>query len=282
MPKISVLTVSGRRLYQQTQVAALKTQTFKDFEWVFVDDLYDERKDEMAKLVDGAFPFTHLHQKDVVDYFAVGAGHNDGFVRCRGELIFFMIDYTALEAHCLEKHWKLYQQFPNAFFSGSCYEVPFQPDQPPTCAILGAPNYRVNLFTSGYSRWTYIKDSLYSVQENGIQNWWGGRCDSAPTEALLQCNGMDERLDGGHGYHDDDLAQRMHIAGYAYFIDTEAIAVSFPHVPGGGKKVLRTDAEQQWFKRVLIPERVKLKISRVNPHRDIRMEREEWLNQQSA
>lgn len=282
MPKISVLTVSGRRLYQEYQIMSLKAQTFKDFEWVFVDDLYDERKEEMIKMVDGAFPFTHLHQQNVVDYFAVGAGHNDGFVRCKGELVFFMIDYTLPEAHCLERHWEMYQKFPKSFFSGSCYDMPYTPEERPTAAVLNLPNYRINLFMSGYHHWSHINDGVYSVGDNGIQDWWGGRNDSAPMEALLECNGMDERIDGGHGYHDDDLAQRMHIAGYQYLIDSKAIAFSFPHVPGGGKKVLRSDKEQQWFKQVLIPERIKMGIYRVNPHRDLRQEREEWLSRQSA
>ncbi len=279
MPKISVLTVSGRRSYQQFQVNALKAQTFKDFEWVFVDDLYDERKEEMAKLVDSAFPFTHLHQKEVVDYFAVGAGNNDGFVRCRGELIFFMIDYTILEVHCLERHWALYQKYPKSFFSGSVYDMPFRPDEMPTAAVLNLPNYRINLFTSGYHHWSFIEDGIYGVADDGLQDWWSGRNDSAPLQAILECNGMDERFDGGHGYHDDDLAHRMSSAGYQYYIDTKAIAFSFPHIPGGGKKILRSEKEQQWFKEVLIPERTKMGIFRVNPHRDLVKEREDCLKQ---
>ncbi len=277
MPKISILTVSGRRSYQQFQVQALKAQTFKDFEWVFVDDLYDERKEEMAKLVGDAFPFTHLHQKEVVDYFAVGAGHNDGFVRCRGELIFFMIDYTTLEAHCLERHWMLHQKYPKSFFSGSVYDMPFRPDEVPTAAVLNLPNYRINLFTSGYHHWSFVEDGIYGVEDDGLQDWWSGRNDSAPLQAILECNGMDERLDGGHGYHDDDLAHRMSSAGYQYHIDTKAQAFSFPHIPGGGKKILRTENQQQWFKDVLIPERTKMGIFRVNPHRDLTKEREECL-----
>jgi hypothetical protein len=278
LPKISVLTVSGRELYQPYQIAALKMQTFKDFEWVFVDDLYDTDKEKIAGWVGGAFPVTHLHQKDVVDYFAVGAGHNDGFARCKGELIFFMIDYCIPEIHCLERHWALHEKYPKAYFSGSCYEMPFKPSDQPTAAVLNLPNYRINLFTSGYHHWSHISDGIFSVEADGVQDWWGGRGDSAPLEAILECNGIDERLDGGHGYHDDDMAQRMRIAGYQYLIDTKAIVLSYPHIPGGGKKVLRSDIEQQWFKSVLIPERIKMGIYRVNPHRDIRQEREEWLS----
>ena len=279
MPKISVLTVTGRDLYQAFQVVALQSQTFQDFEWVFVDDLYEERKDEIKEMVHGTFPLIHMPQKNIVDYFAVGAGHNDGFIQCRGELIFFMIDYCIPEVHCLERHWELYQKYPKAFFSGSCYEVPFLPQERPTSAILSLPNYRVNLFTSGYHHWHHTSDGIFSVEADGVQDWWGGRGDSASMEAILKCNGIDEQIDGGHGYHDDDLAQRMRIAGYEYLIDTKAIVFSYPHTPGGGKKLLRSDLEQQYFKQVLIPERIKMGIYKANPHRNLAEEREQCLKQ---
>ena len=131
-------------------------------------------------------------------------------------------------------------------------------------------DYRMSLFINGLFHWSYMSENLYGVDRDGVQNWWGGKNDAAPLEAILECNGMDEQYDGHYGYHDDDLANRLMTYGLDYIFDTGALAFECLHT----KHTKGSDLESnQHFKDKLIPQRVRDKIYRANPHRDLREER---------
>ncbi|GAG63016.1 unnamed protein product, partial [marine sediment metagenome] len=64
-PKITVLTIIYRPGYIDSMVAALEAQTFREFEWVLVDDLYEQRKDLVKDYIGGAFPLTHIPPRKI-------------------------------------------------------------------------------------------------------------------------------------------------------------------------------------------------------------------------
>src|SRR3990167_3166078 len=106
MLAIKVMTVTGRDLYRKDNADWLKAQSFKDFEWVLVDDLFTQTTQKMLEYVGDNFPFTHLAPKKIVDYFAPGAATNDGLVRTSGELVVFKADYMMLHPTCLQRLWE--------------------------------------------------------------------------------------------------------------------------------------------------------------------------------
>ena len=282
--KISVMMVTARDLGMLPyQIDYFKRQTFKDFELVFVDELWEQRKDSVKKEVDGAFPLTHILPNEVKSYFAPGAAWNDGFTHCRGELLYFMADYIIPHEDCLRVHWETHLQYPKAMISGRCWEMNISADE------FNQPNkqfqfndYRLSLFENSYFRWSRIAESLYGAERAGVQNFWTGRNDSAPLDTILECNGFDEQFDGAHGYHDEDLAQRMANLGLEYIFNLKSLVWQFSHKKEGeqvgGKPGLRTDEEQhQMFKAKLIPQRIKDGTYKVNPDRNLREEREVWL-----
>ncbi len=279
MPAITVITVTGRDLYRKENADLLKAQTFKDFEWVLVDDLFPQTNREMAKYTN--FPFIHLPPKNIVSHFASGAATNDGLVKASGELIVFKADYMMMHPTCLQRLWETHLKHPKAILSGRCVEVGFHPSELLNMKrTFTGRDYRMSLFTNGSFHWSYMSENLYGVDRDGVQNWWGGKNDAAPLEAILECNGMDEQYDGHYGYHDDDLAQRLMTYGLGYIFDPGALAFECLHT----KHTKGSDLESnQHFKDKLIPQRVRDKIYRANPHRDLREERNKedktlWLN----
>ncbi len=229
MPAITVMTVTGRDLYRKENADCLKAQTFKDFEWVFVDDLRAEI--EMEVFVGDSFPLIHIAPKNIVTQFAVGVAMNDGFIKASGELIVFKADYIMLHPTCLKRLWETHCKYPKAMLSGRCIEVGFPPSELlDKKGTFTGRDYRMSLFTNGLFHWSYMGENLYGVARDGVQNWWAGKNDAAPLEAILDCNGMDEQYDGHYGYHDDDLANRLMTYGLDYIFDTEALSFEFTHV----------------------------------------------------
>jgi len=277
--KISILTATARDLGMLGyQIELLNLQTFRDFEWIFVDDRYPALDFSAAQ-----FPVTYMAPVEIKSYYAPAVALNDGIARSRGELLYFMSDYIIPHADCLRAHWDIYQRYSRAMISGRCWELNITPDEfmQPNKAFH-YNDYRLSLFENSYFKWDRLENSLYRSERSGVQNWWTGRNDSCPMEAMLECNGMDEQTDGGRGYVDDDMAQRLVILGLEYLITLDALCFQFPHQLEGGKPKLRTDEEQhQLFKVGVIQERMKKKIYKANPHRDLRVEREVWLKSRS-
>lgn len=272
--KISILTITARDLgmidYQREY---LNAQTFKDFEWILVDD--NETK---LKVGDASFPIIHISSKEKKPYFAAGAAMNTGLIHAQGELIYFMADYILPHPDCLTRHWQTHLKYPNAFISGRCWEVDITAEEfQQLNKIFHYNDYRLSLFEHNYFKWSRIDGDIYASERAGVQNFWTGRNDSAPLEAILKCNGMDEQMDGAHGYSDEDLAQRMAILGLGYIIDLGSLCWQFPHKLES-KPALRSDLEQhQMFKLKVIPERIEKNIYRANPYKNLRKEREKCL-----
>src|SRR3990167_10826136 len=83
-PDITVLTTACRIPYLRWQAEALKRQTFKDFEWVVVDDLYEQRKDSLKEQVNEMFPLVHIPTSRKRDYYAQSEALNDGLAHASG------------------------------------------------------------------------------------------------------------------------------------------------------------------------------------------------------
>ena len=271
MPKITVLTITARDSYLKEQAQALNEQTLKDIEWVIVDDIYGQRKD-FAKQVKCDFPIIHIPPNEIVSYSAVGAAFNDGLVRASGEIVYPMADYMIPTKDCLARHYEIQKRFGGAMLGGRVLKVNF-----PIAELrvregkIKGHDYRMWLFQKGYFEWKQIDDDLYEVPRAGVQNWWAGRNESVPLEALLECNGLEEGMDGRWGGHDAELANRFMTYGLKFIIDKKSIAWEFEHKSGANaaiKKYVRSEAKQQEFQHTLINKRVKDKVHRAN---------EEWL-----
>ena len=141
-------------------------------------------------------------------------------------------------------------------------------------------DYRMGLYTHALFPRTWLDNEIFESFMDGAQNWWAGRNDSAPLEAILACNGFDMLLEGRHGYQDSDLSQRMMIKGYRYIIDTRSSCLEFPH-QRGLKPVLREEMEHIALADRLYHARTREGTFRVNPDFDLRYEREKCLKLQS-
>ena len=244
--KITVLTPTVGYGLLTAQRMALEDQTFKDFEWIIIDDNYGK-----IILDNTSFPITHMKPKNPKVYPAIASACNDGLIYAQGELIYFMNDYILPHPECLARHWEIYQKYPKAMISGRGIQTVIEPvvlnlvkgDQP-------AADYRMWLFDN-FFRKERLEDNLYEVFRDGVQNWWAGRNDSAPLEAILACNGFDETFDGRWGGQDADLAQRLMTYGLRYLLDFQSIALEFEH-KHGVKPAIRSEAEQRDFQRTII------------------------------
>lgn len=268
--KITVLTATCRNQYMKEQIKALERQSFTDFEWVLVDDFCDQNN------VKTEFPLTHISPKEIKPYPAIASACNDGLIHSRGELIYFMNDYVLPHPDCLARHWEIYQKYKNVMISGRGLQTAFKPEELDTIkGTFESPDYRMWLFENFFVK-EKIEDNLYEAFRDGIQNWWAGRNDSAPLEAILDCNGFDETFDGRWGGQDADLAQRLMTYGLRYFLDYKSLCLEFEH-EHGIKGAIRSEEAQRDFQRTIIDKKVKDRIYTSGLSRNLKEERQKCL-----
>lgn len=271
MPKITVLTITARNLYLDEQVKALESQTLQDFEWVVVDSNYITNKLWLAKLC--SFRLTHLPDRTKRGYFAGGQAYNQGIAHSKGELVYFMADYVLPNPICLERHWEIYNKFRNVFISGRSVRIDATPAKfNSVSGMIGGKDFRLGM---GEEK-TQIEPDLWLVKHSISPMWWSGRNDSAPLEALLECNGFEEDLDGNWGGHDGELANRMATLGFYYLYDTKSLCLEFAHKSGDLGQT-RPDSEQLDLAKNLVLTKRKEGVYKSNLKRSLREERNEWL-----
>lgn len=120
MIRVSVLTITYRPGYILELARALKAQTLprEHWEWVLVDELWEERQQAVATLVNGSLDLHHIPcPKSPVT--ASTRAFNIGLSHCQGELVYCLADYMYPHPQALERHWGIYQKYgPRVLISG--------------------------------------------------------------------------------------------------------------------------------------------------------------------
>ncbi len=243
MVKISFVMITARTDYPYTgrpdlhlfepTIASFKAQTMLDFEWVIVDQLYDDRKDYF-KNVTLPFHVKHIPAHPNVWHDAglpgVCTQYNKGIIYADGELLFFMGDgYMYIPEFC-NKLWTHYKQgyIPLAWYF---YDNTFYPKN----LIANVPGWRktkpedVEVSPVPYNISGYIGQNITIEHRpivafkgnnkeihHALWEWWFG-CSSAPLDAMLRINGFNQRFDGDRMLLDCDVGSRLELTGLKNF-----------------------------------------------------------------
>jgi len=257
--KITVLTPTCRYYeHLAEQIEALNVQTLQDFEWIVVDDFHKERKGTFKELVKDKFPLIHIPPREIVPYSAIAMAFNTGLIYAQGELVYLMNDYVIPEPSCLERHWEIYHKYKKVMISGQ---------------IRGLHDYR-----ESYTE-NQIEEGLYEVFRELCHGWWAGRNDSVSLEALLECNGFEEFLDGQHSMQDAELAERLLTYGVRFFIDKLSWCKEYEHTYNKAGKPHPYGNSYNAQVKKLIEDKVAKQECRTNLDRNLREERWAILHQ---
>jgi hypothetical protein len=239
----------------------MEKQTFKDFELIFIDVLYDERPDYFRDHNYG-LRIKHIPAKPNAWYdeglVQTCSQFNKGIIHADGELIFTSADSNMYPPHLMENLWKHYQDgyFTSLGFGSDLtytpelYERTLQadgtysdnkgtwqgtnkldhigwsdPDLPFDGKVIMDHRYR-QLFINPQEPHT-LRMNFAEIPPD----WFYG-ISTMSLEAALKVNGYDQALDGDSALNDVDLGNRLAMLGYklAMFRDSfcvEAYAGTF-------------------------------------------------------
>lgn len=232
---ISVLYVSNRYGGLDILKASLKRQSFKDFEIVFVDGLYDKRKDIVPEYFKD-FKIKHIKELDLKPEEGYKAKLarciNQGFKNCEGELIVSIQDYIYVPFYGLQKYWDFYLENKTALVTGISHQYYY-----PCKEDITNPEGLITVFENEYTKKPELKvwqdprdDGTRDIR--GVINpiEWELNWASIPTAVLKDVGGCDESYDlHGFGYDNANLAIRIAMLGYPIYLDSTNEVFCFRH-----------------------------------------------------
>lgn len=209
MVKVTVVQCTKRKeAHFEWALQSLRRQTYKDFEYIIVDGLYDGRKDQVKKLImDMNVDFPVLYLPDKPTRWRGGRpalcnGRNTGLMFARGDYIVFHDDNCRLCQDWLEKHVKWLNQ--GYLVAGNW--LAYQDTDSDGKGIVGVFGWE--------HRSKMVKEP--KIVGGG---WLYGGNFSFPLKTAIDINGFDEICDGEMGQDDVDMGIRAERKGYKIMYD---------------------------------------------------------------
>lgn len=133
MTAISVVVPSYRCGGVDVLCESLAIQSFRDFELVLVDSIFERRAASIAGVLTdwtrrtGCKPIKHIAEPGGMFLSNYSRSINTALTHCSGELVVIQADYTWMPPDCLETHWNAYKKGPPRtcyMLDNHCTELP--------------------------------------------------------------------------------------------------------------------------------------------------------------
>ena len=257
MPEISVIMATARgdypiigmpnvHLFDPT-LKSLAKQSFRDFELIIVDALYDRRRYDFSK-----YPFPSKHVPPHPRHrFWLDRGMwnvcgmlNTALLYCEGELIVRIDDCSEFKEWYLQRFWEEYQSgyFPMAmhirYHAGKPARVNeeyLKKGYEAKYAQMPGED-RAMLLKRLYGEEGIVRDTRWPTVERvgrmiAPPEWFYGY-SSFSLDAILKVNGFNELCDATKGQEDQELGVRLAMAGYRDFLlDKDLWVIEHEHLP---------------------------------------------------
>lgn len=237
-------------------IESLKTQTFKDFELIVVDALYEDRpklfQGDLFNASDLPFAVSHIplennsvfnhgYWRDQARWSVCGA-LNSGIIHAKGELLVRIDDCSEFGHDFLQRFWDGYRNgyFPMAMHIRYIGGVPalYNSNYIERMLKEGETHSNMDTLRKVYAENDLVRDTRYRfVKDKGgamiaPHNWYYGY-SSVPLKAALKINGYDELFDGDKSLEDVDFGSRLEMAGYKnkLHLDINHQVIEHEHMP---------------------------------------------------
>lgn len=252
MPYISVVVPTYRAGGIDVLIDALARQTFADFELVLSDCLYSHRAEATATYAADRFVrLVHVEpDPNPLPVASFCACANAGLRRASGEVVLLMVDYSRPAPDVLARHAAHHRadrtgraglMGPHRYVALDAVEVPRYSAGEYERYARDVEEGALADFMLSIGRATDRPDDGHVVDGGGRAAWdadpklrmsagsigrefFHGKNESVRLAHLLEVGGWDEEYDGGHGYQDTDLANRLqHHAGILWTLDPQCL-----------------------------------------------------------
>jgi glycosyltransferase involved in cell wall biosynthesis len=247
-PKVSVITPSIREGWWRIMSENLSNQTYKNIEWLIVDDYPTDRHNIAEKMAQKYGLDIKYLRGNKTRRCGLVAANNIGWKASTGELLVWLQDFILIPDNGIEQLVTLYQHNPDALLA----PVDIYYDCVPADMknkedwwdkqAKGVTASQVVVLTNESWRNSRVKNQGIRESENPFD--WEANYGAVPKKILDELNGWWEFMDDGLGYDNTELAFRALKAGYRIIIDDTNIAKCinlWPIIGGTPQNIVKRD-----------------------------------------
>lgn len=226
--KVSIVTPTIRKGFWSIMANNIASQTYKNIEWVIVDD-FKENRETIAK------EYAKKYKLDIKYYrgkprkhkrtYGLVNANNTGLFVSRGELIVILQDFVLMPETGIEQLVLLHKLHPNALLAPTdIYRAPkIKPD------IESEDWFNGDLDVAG----DFIRSNVRNTNEGfrfsdnpfDFEQNYG----AIPKKIAQDLGGWYEFYDEGLGYDNTDIALRAILSGYKLVVDDTNVATCIDH-----------------------------------------------------
>jgi glycosyltransferase involved in cell wall biosynthesis len=224
-PKVSVVTITIREGFWNIMAKNLSQQTYKNFEWIIVDD----HKDDRAKIAQKygkkyGLDIKYIRGDKVLKKYNRRYGlvraNNIGWKAAKGELIVWLQDFIIIPRVGIDKLVNLYNHNPNAIYAPV--------DVYMHCAKPNRDNKEdwwdgaTKMLTE--QSWKNVRVEYLGIRKTEYATDFEMNYSAMPKRIIEELNGWWEFFDDGLGFDNTEIAYRVLQKGYDIIIDDTNIA----------------------------------------------------------
>jgi glycosyltransferase involved in cell wall biosynthesis len=224
-PLLTVYTPTIRSGWWNLMAHALSKQTYKNFEWIIVDDFPEDRK-HLADKYSNKYKLNIRYirgEKHCRKYSLVRA-NNIAMREANGELLVFLQDFVIPPIDGLEKIVNIYLRHPNDLIAP--VDIAFMPTQAPDFTkedwFSGSTDIKGEIVYRNIRMKARVNNSVnpFDFEQN-----YG----AIPVSLVRELNGWWEALDDGLGFDNTDIAMRAIKLGSVIQLDITNVAECLHH-----------------------------------------------------
>lgn len=237
-PLVTVVTPTIREGWWEMMYHTLKRQTYKNFEWLIVDDHKEDRSD-IAKGFD--LPIRYIRGDKATGSYtkkhALARANNIALREANGELLVFLQDFIAIPEHGIEWLVNVYQDHPDALIAP--VDEYYFAQKPDTSNEVDWWPGELDIYTG--MAWRNVRQTFEGVREtDNPQDFEMNYC-AVPTKIAKKLNGWYEFFDDQMGFDNTEFAYRALQLGYKIIIDDTNVARCIEAEGQNGRSTINRD-----------------------------------------
>lgn len=227
-PLVSIITPTVRDGWWNIMANNIANQTYKNIEWIIVDDYPQDRLKTAQKYADKYklnIRYVRGKKRPVKRTYGLVNANNTGFKESKGELLVILQDFIIMPERGIEMIVDVYRRNPNSLIAPTdhMYKAKTEPDIESDDWFHGETDIKGDLIWKSVrilGEGMRFSDSPYEFE----QNYCG-----IPRKIAEDLNGWYEFMDEGLGFDNTEFAFRALKKGYKLIVDDTNVCYGIDH-----------------------------------------------------
>lgn len=226
-PLVTIITPTIRKGFWRTMADNIASQSYRNVEWVVVDDFPKNREKTMKAECDRVgLKYQYLRGgKTDKFYFGLSSANNIAWKHAKGELLVFLQDFVYMPPNGIEMYVDWYLKHPNDLIAGvDVYHHPaFKPDVEDEDWFNGSNDF------IGEFQWKNSRVKNMGITQEEHPTMWEANYGAVPKKVIDGIGGWWEFFNDGLGFDNTEMAQRAMLNGSKLWVDDTNVATCIEH-----------------------------------------------------